>query len=334
MSQCMNRCFALVCLVLAVSGAAQAQTLQLGNEPWPPFVLEGTKQGTAEAIVCEALSQSGYTCAMNYGSWESMLAEAEAGELDGIAAIWFTPDRGRELVFSAPYLTNRLVPVTAAGGPAIRQVADLKGRRVALEVDVAYGEELLAAQDSFTVVPVRGSDGALEALRQQEAEVAIVDELFARELLESDENRDLVIGDVALAYRELHFAVSRANPLAQQIVAGFNQAYTVMLRDGMVNQILDMDWVATDLGADGVMDFIYRGGLDPVGIDADPSGSVYALGQDEYNQIRDPDFIGSNAQYLSDDQVHETPEAAMNALDTGKRCQYDSLSAQIVCSRR
>lgn len=322
-------------VVLAFGVAAQENTLQLGNEPWPPFVLEGEDQGTAEQIVCEALMQAGFGCALNYGAWEDMLSAAETGELDGIAAVWFTPERGKSLVFSSPYLTNRLVPVTAVGGPAIRQVSDLAERRVALEVDVAYGDTLLAAKESFTVVPVRGAENALEALRQQEAEVAIVDELFARELLDSPDHRDLVIGDVALAYRELHFAVSRTNPQAEKIVAGFNQAYRVMLRDGTVNQILDMDWVATDLGADGVMDFIHRGGgLDPQAGDAAGGGSVYALGQDEYAQIRDPEFSGSNVRYLADDQAYETPEAAMNALDTGRRCRFDRFTAHMICERR
>lgn len=331
----MSRLFALLAVVLALDVVAQEATLQLGNEAWPPFVLEGDEQGTAEAIVCQALAQAGFGCELNYGAWENMLGEAEAGELDGIAAIWFTPERGRSLVFSSPYLTNRLVPVTVAGGPSIRQVSDLADRRVALESGVAYGDELLAAQGNFTVIPVQGAESALEALREQEAEVAIVDELFARELLGSADNRDLVIGDVALAYRELHFAVSRSNPQAQQIVAGFNQAYQVMLRDGTINQILDMDWVATDLGADGVMDFIHRGGgLDPAAGDSDGGGSVYALGQSEYSQIRDAEFVGSNARFLADDEIHETPEAAMDALETGKRCYYDSFSARIVCNNR
>ncbi len=331
----MSRLFALLAVVLALDVTAQEGTLQLGNEVWPPFVLEGEEQGTAEAIVCEALAQAGFGCELNYGAWENMLNAAEAGELDGIAAIWFTPERGNSLIFSSPYLTNRLVPVTVAGGPSIRQVSDLAGRRVALEVGVAYGEELLAAQDSFTVISVQGAESALEALRRQEAEIAVVDELFARELLDAGDSRDLVIGDVALAYRELHFAVSRGNPRAREIVAGFNQAYQVMLREGTINRILDMDWVATDLGADGVMDFIHRGGgLDPAAGAADGGGSVYALGQAEYSQIRDPGFVGSNARYLADDEIYETPEAAMDALATEKRCYYDSLSARIVCNRR
>ncbi|MEM1411996.1 MAG: transporter substrate-binding domain-containing protein [Pseudomonadota bacterium] len=329
-------------LVLAVSTAlttglstgARAETLQLGNEPWPPFVLAGDARGTAEAIVCEALERADYTCTMNHDGWEATLAAARTGELDGIAAAWYTVDRGRDLKFSTAYLTNRLVPVTLKDGPSIQEIGDLHDQRVALEVDVAYGEALLAARSAFDVVDVRGADAALEALRQGEADVAVVDELFVRDALGDDaEASGLSIGEVALAYRELHFAVSRSHPQAGQILADFNLSYREMVRDGTVNRILDMEWLATDLGSDGVMDFIHRGGgLNAAVADVASRESVYALGQDEYEAIRDPGFQGSNANFLSDDKAYETPEAAMQALDSGRRCSYDSLTARIVCN--
>lgn len=327
-------CALMVAVNATVITGAQAETLQLGNEPWPPFVLEGEARGTAEAIVCEALERAGHGCAMNYDGWEATLAAARAGELDGIAAAWYTVERGRDLQFSASYLTNRLVPVTRTGDPAVQDIADLDGKKVALEVGVAYGEALLAARERFEVVDVRGADAALAALRDGQAEVAIVDELFVLDAL-GEGAADLAIGDVALAYRELHFAVARSHPSSGQIIADFNTAYRNMVRDGTVNRILEVDWLATDLGSDGVMDFIHRGGgLEAAVADVATRDSVYALGQDEYETIRDPGFVGSNANYLADDQAYQTPEAAMKALDTGKRCSYDSQTAQIVCKGR
>ena len=331
----MNRFLFCLVLTLLVPGTAAAETVRLGNEPWPPFVLEGEEKGTAEAIVCEALARGGHDCTMRYDDWEATLVAAEAGELDGIAAAWFTPERGQALLFSAAYLTNRLVPVTRDGGPVIRDVEDLEGRTVALEVAVAYGEALLSARDRFTSVDVRGSNEALSALRDGRAEVAVVDELFVRDALDDGDAEGLVIGNVALAFRELHFAMSRAHPAAQGIVADFNRAYQEMLRDGTVNRILDLEWLATDLESDGVMEFIHRGGgLDAAVAEAAAGGSVYALDQDDYQAIRDPGFTGSNANYLSGDQSYETPEAAMQAIEPGRRCSYDSGAARIVCTRR
>ena len=68
--------------------------------------------------------------------------------------------------------------------------------------------------------------------------------------------------------------------------------------------------------------------------DVASSESVYALGQDEYDAIRDPGFQGSNVNYLSDDTAYQTPEAAMKSLDAGKRCRYDSRTAHMICSGR
>jgi ABC-type amino acid transport substrate-binding protein len=322
-------------LLSSTPETALADVLVLGNESWPPFIIEGDEAGSAEAIVCEALARGGHDCDVRYAPWPETLEAAQAGEIDGIAAAWYTVDRGRTLQFSQSYLTNRLIPVTTAGAEPVRSLADLAGKRVALEVSVAYGDALLAARESFTEVDVRGADDALAALRDGRAEVAIVDELYVRDALDEASGQSLVPGDVALAFRELHFAVSRERADAGQIIADFNQAYQSMLRDGTVNRILDLEWLATDLESDGVMDFIHRGGgLQAAVAGVASSESVYALGQDEYEAIRDPGFQGSNVNYLSEDRAYQTPEAAMKSLDSEKRCRYDSRTAHMVCSGR
>lgn len=330
-----GKCLLAFLLLAAFASSGFAEVLKLGNEPWPPFVLEGEERGTAEAIVCEALGRSGYECALSHGDWATTLAAAEAGALDAIAAAWFTPERGRLLHFSAPYLTNRLIPVTLAGGPKVERIGDLAGKRVALEVGVAYGETLLTAREGFETVDVRGGEAALAALRDGRADVAVLDELFVLEALRDDAGARFSSGEVALAFRELHFAVSRTRPDAQAIVADFNRAYQAMVRDGMVNRILGLEWLATDLEADGVMDFIHRGGgLDAAVADVATRDRVYALGQDEFDAIRDPGFQGSNARFLANDTAYETPEAAMRALESDRRCRYDSRTATIVCTGR
>jgi hypothetical protein len=306
--------------------------LTLGNEEWPPFVT-AAGDGSAERIVLEALRRANFDAGITLGAWEEVLSRALGGKLDGIAAVWFTPERSAKLRFSSPYLTNRLVPVTRADGLLeIRGLADLANRRVAMEAGYAYGAEIDAARGSFEVVEVRGFEEALEAVRGAAAEVALVDELNAREALE--EGAELVMGRTALAFRELHFAMSREHPREAEIVAAFNRAYQGMLRDGTVNDILDIDWVVTDFGKDGVLDFVHRGAADGGFSDSLNDESVYPIGQAEYAQIQDPGFVGSNARYLADETEYETPEAAMRALDTGQRCSWDRLSARFVCSGR
>ena len=41
---------------------AERETVNLGNEPWPPYILAGDEKGTAELIVCGALDRAGWGC--------------------------------------------------------------------------------------------------------------------------------------------------------------------------------------------------------------------------------------------------------------------------------
>jgi len=69
-------------LTFAPVSLAQDQTLTLGNEPWPPYVLSGEKKGTAERIVCEALERAGWGCTVERGGWVEILQQASDGELE------------------------------------------------------------------------------------------------------------------------------------------------------------------------------------------------------------------------------------------------------------
>ena len=103
-------------ILLSLSSASGAQdTLTLGNDPWPPFVLEGEAEGTAEQLVCEALRRGGQACSVVTGEWQATLDRASAGELDGIAALWKTAERQETILFSGPYMTNRIITVRASG---------------------------------------------------------------------------------------------------------------------------------------------------------------------------------------------------------------------------
>ena len=323
---------ALVCFTsLAHAGDA----LELGNDSWPPFVLQGEEQGTSERLVCEALSRAGYGCSVYVEDWQTTLTQANAGVLDGIAALWRTPERETYLLYSRAYLTNRLVPVVKAGDTQpIRKIADLAGRRVALASGYAYGDEIEAARKTFQSVTVSGDAAAFIALRSARVNVALVDELVAREFVGSPEGEGFVIGDAVLAYRALFFAMSRKHPEAEAIVAAFNQSFELMLQDGTVNEILKVDWLATDLGQDGELDLVLRSGasLDSLSVPAQ-DGSTYALGQAEYQMMKRSGFDFDQASYTVDGVSHKSMDDAITTTYSKKKvCAYDQWKAAVVCN--
>jgi len=321
--------------IFLFSPAHAKDPLLLSNDAWPPFIIKGNKEGTAEELVCRALERSGWSCRVKVSDWDVVLNEARIGVIDGIAAAWRNPERETFLLFSEPYLTNRIVPVINDENPVtVDSLSDLAGRRVALVTNYAYGEEITAAMSDFDAVKLKNSLQAIRAVRNGEADVALVDELVARDELYKSLMTGLTALDVVLAYRDLHFAITKRHPLAQVIIEDFHRAYKMMLADGTVNEILDVDWLATDFGQSGQMDVVMRRGvsLDDLS-DPTDDGSVYALENSEYRAMRRRDFDPSRANYQVEGKSYSGLQSALDDV-FGKDtvCKHKNYTSQFDCS--
>jgi ABC-type amino acid transport substrate-binding protein len=280
----------LVLIALSLATTVEAKDpLLLSNDTWPPFILEGDEQGTAERLVCQALSLQGWPCQVEVKDWEVVLQEARIGSIDGIAAAWRNPDRDQYLVFSEPYLSNRIIPVVhSRSDVTINRASDLAGLRVALVNDYAYGDTIEGLKAGFTVVKARHSLDALKAVTSGKADAALVDELVARDKLDTPVMENLTMINMVIAFRDLHFAVSRQNPLAEEIIADFQRGYKQMLSDGTVNEILNVDWLATDFGQSGNLNVVMRSGvsLDDLAAPRDPNRVNYQVDGKSYSNLQ------------------------------------------------
>jgi hypothetical protein len=218
-------------------------------------------------------------------------------------------------------------------GLEIGRIEDLTDLRIVTEENFAYGEQIENALASMKVTSVRGFENALSAVQNDEADVALIDELAARDYVSQVGSGDLSIGQTALAYRELYFAVSRKHPQHGEIIAAFNKAFLSMLQDGSINSILDIDWVVTDLKMDGVLDFIHRSGGTPT--ESDSTDIVYPISQRDYQMINEPGYSGANANYAENSMARDDFKAATDAeAPPKKRCHYDNASGRVVCPMR
>lgn len=321
--------------ILLTSAAHGREPLKLSNDAWPPFIISGKQQGTAEQLVCEALERSGWSCSVEVNEWENVLNEVRIGVIDGVAAAWRTPDRETYLLFSEPYLTNRIIPVISNSNPlSISSLEDLAGLRVAMVKDYAYGDEIEAAAVDFETLDVRNSSRAMKSVLQGKADVALVDELVARDELYKSEMSGLTALETVLAFRSLHLAISRRNPLAQAIVDDFQRAYKLMLADGRVNEILNVDWLATDFGQPGELNVVMRSGssLDDL---SNPSntGSVYALENSEYQMMRSRSLDKSSVNYQLEGRSYSSLQTALEEV-FGKDtvCKHKNYTSQFDCT--
>ena len=328
--------FIFVCLALLLFSIAEAKDpLVLSNDAWPPYIVEGDEQGTAEMLVCQALERSGWQCGVKVDDWDNVLNGARTGAIDGIAAAWRDSDRETYLLFSKPYLSNRIVPVVNNENPVvIKSSKDLAGLRVALVKGYAYGDEIMEMISSVDVIEAKNSTDALRHLSNGDADTALLNELVARNELEERGTQDLTIIDSVLAFRDLHFAVSRQHPMAQEIIDDFHRSYELMLADGTVNEILNVDWLATDFGQPGYLNVVMRS---DVSLDDLPNPSndsdIYALHKSEYILMRKSELDPSRVKYQADGKSYSSLQTALDSV-FGKNtvCKHKNYTSTFDCT--
>lgn len=325
-----------VCLALLLFSIAEAKgPLVLSNDAWPPYVVEGDERGTAEMIVCQALERSGWQCGVKVDDWDNVLNGARTGTIDGLVAAWRDSDRETYLLFSKPYLSNRIVPVVNNENPVvIKSLQDLAGLRVALVKGYAYGDEIMEMISSVDVIDAKNPIDALRHLSNGDADTALLNELVAREEFKARGIEDLTITDSVLAFRDLHFAVSRQHPMAQEIIDDFHRSYELMLADGTVNEILNVDWLATDFGQPGNLNVVMRNG---VSLDDLPNpsndGDVYALQKSEYKLLRQTELDPSRIKYQADGKSYSSLQTALDSV-FGKNaaCKHKNYTSTFDCT--
>src|SRR6188768_40506 len=130
-------CVAASAVVLVT---AQAAPLRLVSTAWPPFTNAPGQPRFALDLVEAALGRIGMkstTAIVEPAAFTSSLL----GESDGSAAAWRDAERERALLFSKPYLENRLVLIARKGTDvSAATLGALKGKRVAVVEGYSYGD--------------------------------------------------------------------------------------------------------------------------------------------------------------------------------------------------
>src|SRR3954471_5178838 len=148
---------------LALILTAQAAPLTLVSTAWPPFTNEPGQPRFALDLVEAALGRVGLTSKTTIVGASEFTPMLVSGRFDGSAAAWKDPDRERALIFSQPYLENRLVLVGRHGADvSAKAPGDLKGRSVAIVEGYSYGDAIDTA--GMAVVRSRGEEDSLAQL--------------------------------------------------------------------------------------------------------------------------------------------------------------------------
>ena len=241
-----------------------------------PFTGDEKQPRVALYLVESALERAGYAATTSIVPDGALTGLLRDGKFDGSAALWTAEDREAFLLYSKPYLENRLVLVGRKGSDvSAGSLKELSGKRMGIVEGYAYGKELDTAS-GLSLVRGKSSEESLRALAAGQVDYILLDELLVEYLFEQQPKRaieSLEVGKTPLIKRTLHLGVRKALPNAQQIIDRFNSVLATMMRDGSYHLALQVSWITADVDGDGRDELV---GVGPA-VGAAPPSRSYQL---------------------------------------------------------
>jgi len=251
----------LTAVTLVAAGrlaTAQRTPLHLVSTAWPPFTNAAGQPRFALDLVEAALGRVGLTSTTTIIDAARFTPALLAGQFDGSAAVWKDADRERVLIFSQPYLENRLILVARQDGDvSATSLTALKGKRIAIVEGYSYGDGVDNAGPTFVRAP--SEEDSLRLLLDRRVDYTLMDDLVVQYIADNYGNEArarLRFGVTPLVTRQLYFAVRRALPDAQSIIDRFNAQLQGMVADHTYNRLLHVGWIWTDVDGDGVLELV------------------------------------------------------------------------------
>jgi polar amino acid transport system substrate-binding protein len=228
--------------VIFCSAVQAEQEFRLMANPSPPYAdAKLPDQGLALELVKTVFADTDFTPVITIENWSRALEGTEVDVYDALAAVWYSQDREKTLLFSKPYLRSELLILKLRSNHGQYVTLDqLAGSRLGVRTDYAYGVDFSAIPD-LTLVQQDQLVSNLLNLLDGKVDFVIADQRTAAMQLHeyfSDQITQFAVTEIALPPVERHVAASRAWPEGEAMIAAFNRALAARQEDGSLEAII------------------------------------------------------------------------------------------------
>jgi len=248
-------------LIACATSWSQPAQIHLVSTAWPPFTNPPGEPRFALDLVNEALHRIGASAETTIVDESRFTPSLLNMEFDGSAAVWKDQEREAVLLFSDPYLENRLLLIGRRGSDvSATKLSALPGKRIVLVGGYSYGDEVKDGSGPI-FLRSRSEEDSLAKLLSNEADYTLMDELVVQYILNNyaDEARArLALGTTPLIIRPLYLAIRRERPGAEGLINRFNAQLRRMVADRTYHRLLHIDWIEADVDGDGRTELVSR----------------------------------------------------------------------------
>ena len=185
-------------------------------------------------LIAAIAEEMGYQLEFQSMAFDGIIPALQSSQIDCAAtAMTITPDRQKEVNFSEPYYKAGQIVVVQASNNAVKGVADLKGKTIAVQSGTTGAMEAEKATDKGKVTYFTGADQALQELKNGAANAVIIDYPVAAYFIQQGNKDVKMVGDI-MSSEEYGIAVPKDK---QQILDDINAGLQKIKENGKYAEI-------------------------------------------------------------------------------------------------
>lgn len=167
---------------------AQAQVLKVGVYEQKPDIYitaDGRASGILGELLTEVARREGWTLKIEPCPWQECMQWLQAGEIDLLPDVYYTPQRAEKLSFHHVPALHSWSQMYARQGSQLRAITDLKGQRVAVLAGSAQQDYLRNTLNNLGIdadlIPVQKLEDGFKMVNREQAE-AVASDFYIGEL--------------------------------------------------------------------------------------------------------------------------------------------------------
>ena len=227
----------IICMIFLTSGCGKNENelvlvTEAGFAPYE-YYEDGKIVGVDIDIAYEIAKELGKELVIKDVSFDFVINEVKSGKADFAAAgISITPERAEEVDFTMEYTVSNQVVVVKKGSN-IKNFDDIKDKKIAVQLGTVA--DLYASENykDATIVSHKKYLSAVEDVKTGKADLIIMDELPAKEIVK--ENDNLVILDGVLFQDKYGMIVKKGN---DELKEEINKVLKRMINDGTIDKLV------------------------------------------------------------------------------------------------
>ncbi len=230
---------AITIIMSALHGMAHAHgdfIVAAGDHDFPPYEFidaDGNPAGLNIDLLTAIGEETGFEVEFQLGPWEIGREAIVTGEID-VLPMYIADFRTPEIAFATPHVIIYHEIFIRKSTPALRDIADLEGKRIIVQKDAWVHESLVDKGLEVELVLVESERKALKLLADSLYDAALVSEVVGRRILSEHELDTLTTSGPPLFPVEYALAVHSDNT---ELLAKLNEGLELIKASGQFNRI-------------------------------------------------------------------------------------------------